>query len=187
MEHSERNFVLAAQQIHTVWFSSIRQQCKAYPWWVSIKPSVPISKPNVFAPCAKFSSHSASSQLYLYCWLLTYFYYFKYIRFSCSYILSTRMSLYICISGAGSIADPQDIWSKLIGQLNPIHSKARLKIREISISIWLGVTAFQSCLNFKCHLTTNYILNCNLPQLITLINIQWNSKETPTWFVPVLI
>lgn len=55
------------------------------------------------------------------------------------------------------------------------------------ISIWLEVTAFQSCLNFKCHLITNYSLNCNLPQLITSINIQWNTKKTPTWFVPVLI
>lgn len=148
VEQGERNLVLAVQQIHTWWFSSTRKRHIAYTFVAQHKAFCSCFKPIEFAPCADFSPS------------------FKYSHL-CVQFSSMHDS---------SLAEDAAFVALIFQQ---VLVPARLRVLKNPLAyVWGERATFQSSLNFKCHRSTNYTLNCNLPQLITLINIQWNARKT---------
>lgn len=98
----------------------LNQQFKAFPWWLSTNLSVPV----LGSP--SFDLFSAVPRAHCWCSLL------KYGRRIHSFLQfpSRHDSFHLTPTPcSSSLSTLEVVWSKLIGQWNPAHSKARLKIR----------------------------------------------------------
>lgn len=165
--YGEQRNIWTVQQIHTVWFSSIKEQ---YTDCCGEKAQSPYLQ---FLCLVYLLPHWLTSNIVPFTGILLHL---AYRAHSLLHINHHNIHLMLQ-QHLHSHPWPRGCLVRTNWTVKSNLFKNEAKDLGISINLWFRVTALESGLNFKCHPATNYNLNCNSPHLIALIIIQWNTKR----------